>query len=109
MVVNAVLTRRDAEAACSYWQSMQAKQLDSQDTNYWQAKCAFHWSERRFDLARQAWKTGSDHLSALPDTGSARYDRASHTRLLELIELDEAALSPQQHANFSVMGTPVAE
>ena len=109
MVVNAVLTRRDAEAACSYWQSMQAKQLDSQDTNYWQAKCAFHWSERRFDLARQAWKTGSDHLSALPDTGSASYDRASHSRLLELIEQDEAALSPQQHANFSVMGTPVAE
>ncbi|WP_162601600.1 M50 family metallopeptidase [Occallatibacter savannae] len=110
MVVNAALTRRDAEAARSYWQSVQAKQLDSQDTNYWQAKCAYHWSERRFDLARQAWKPGADHLSTLPNTGSTSYDRSCHARLLELIEEDEAAsLSTQQSASYSIVGTQLAE
>jgi len=110
VVVNAALTRRDAEATLSHWLTLHSKPIDSPDTNYWQAKCAFHWSESRFDLAREAWKAGSDYISRLPDTGSNNYDRASHTRLLQLIEEDEAArLISQQNADLSVVAIPAAE
>ena len=34
MVVNAALTRRDAEATRNYWAAMQTKHIDSLDMNY---------------------------------------------------------------------------
>lgn len=89
MVVNAALALGDAEATGNYWLSMQVKQIDSLDINYWQAKCAFHWSESRFDLAREAWKAGGDRLSGLPNTGSVNYDRDCQARLFEIIEASE--------------------
>jgi Zn-dependent protease len=100
LVVNAAITRRDAEATGTYWQSMQTKRLDRQDINYWQAKCAFHWSENRFDLARETWKAGNDYLSGLPQTGSNNYDRDCQARLLELIE-KHAALHAQGSTKIS--------
>jgi len=95
LVVNAALTRRDAEATRIYWAAMQTKEAESPDTNYWQAKCAFHWAESRITLAREAWKAGNDHLSALPNTGSNNYDRDCQARLLQIIEDDEAAHSTE--------------
>jgi Zn-dependent protease len=90
MVVNAAVTRRDAEATRKYWLTMQTKPIESLDTNYLQAKCAFHWSEHRLDLAREAWNAGMQKLAQLPDVGGCNYDRDCHARLKEIIEASEA-------------------
>jgi len=115
MVVNAALTRRDAEAARTYWLGMQSKQIDAHDMNYWQAKCAFHWSECRFDLAREAWNAGKEKLAGLPNVGGCNYDRDCQKRLLEIIEpdptlhsIETANLSARQTASLT-LATPAAE
>ena len=115
VVVGATLTGRDAEATRRHWRAMQPKQIDSFDTNYWQAKCAFHWAEGRFDLAREAWRAGSLYLAELPDVGGNNYDRDAHSRLLEIIENGEThaveALKPsmQQATTFPTYATPATE
>ena len=110
LVVNAALTRRDAEAVRSHWLTVQTKKIDVLDTNYWQAKCAFHWSENRFDLAREAWNAGRDYMAKLPDVGANNYDRDCHARLLEMIEQDaslnrshSSELSPQHPSTFTTL------
>jgi len=89
MVVNAALTRRDAEATRIYWAAMQTKPIESLDTNYLQAKCAFHWSEHRLELALEAWNACMQKLAELPDVGGCNYDRDCHARLREIIEASE--------------------
>lgn len=97
VVVNAAVTHLDAEATRSYWMAMQTKKIETLDTNYWQAKCAFHWAESRFDLAREAWNAGMQKLAGLPDVGGCNYDRDCHARLQGLIEASE-----QPHALASL-------
>ena len=100
VVVNAAITRRDAVATSRYWLAMQTKKIDNVDINYWQAKCAFHWSENRLDLAHEAWNAGMEKLAGLPDVGGCNYDRDCQIRLKQIIEASE------QPADFDSVELP---
>jgi len=101
LVVNATLTRRDADATRDLWMAMQMKQIESKDTNYWLAKCGFHWSENRLELAREAWNAGMQVLSGLPDAGGWNYDRDCYARLKEIIETYQASANSESAAPFA--------
>ena len=81
--------------------AMQMKQIESKDTNYWLAKCGFHWSENRLELAREAWNAGMQVLSGLPDAGGWNYDRDCYARLKEIIETYQASANSESAAPFA--------
>jgi Zn-dependent protease len=108
LVVNAALIRHDAEATRRLWLAMQMKHIESMDTNYLLAECAFHWSENRFDLARETWKAGMQKLAGLPDVGGCNYDRDCFARLKEIIESSQASANFESAPPSSHVPIPIA-
>jgi hypothetical protein len=74
---------------------MQTKKAARQNSNYWLAKCAFHWAENDMDSARAAWKSGSEWLAGMPNVGVYNYDRDCYSRMKEI--LDQAMTDRTSH------------
>jgi hypothetical protein len=81
--------QHDPEGTRLWWERMQAKHPTRLNADYWIARSAFLWSERRIDEAREAWEKGNALVQRLPHTGAYESDR-DHFALLQ----KELQLSP---------------
>jgi hypothetical protein len=84
-------TRRDAAAARSWWERMQAKKPTDFNVDYWRAKSALHWIEGNLQEAEEAWKKSNDLAQQLPVAGAYDFDR--HCCGLLRRALDQAAMA----------------
>jgi hypothetical protein len=85
LVIYSAIMRHDPKAAGAWWQKMQTKKPARQNSNYWLAKCAFHWAENDLDSACAAWESGSAWLTGMPNVGVYNYDRDCYARMKEIL------------------------
>lgn len=111
LVIYSVIIRHDPLAARAWWQKMQTKKPASRNSNYWLAKCAFHWAENDIDSARAAWNSGSAWLAGMPDVGVYNFDRDCYERMKSILEhppaesgMPTTQVQPDQPLELS--GTP---
>jgi len=70
-----------------WWERMMAKKPVHLNADYWFARSAYLWSERRLGEAREAWEKGNALAQQLPHTGAYESDRDHFALLHKELEL----------------------
>jgi len=83
--------QHDPEGTRLWWERMEAKHPTRQNADYWIARSAFLWSERRMDEAREAWERGNELVQQLPHTGAYETDRDYFALLQKELQLSTVA------------------
>jgi Zn-dependent protease len=81
--------QHDAAGARIWWERMQAKKPVRHNAEYWIAKSAWLWSERRLNEAMEAWEKGNTLVQQLPHTGAYETDRDQCALLHKELKLSE--------------------
>jgi hypothetical protein len=93
------LLRRDAAAACRWWQRIESKPAYRFTENLWPARSALLLSEGKIDEAADACKKAADWARQLPATGAGEAERNN-------VELLQEALR-QVRPNSAIHDAPV--
>jgi tetratricopeptide (TPR) repeat protein len=87
---NAFLNR-DAVAARTWWERLEAKKPTRFNGGYWLAHSALHWIEGNQQMADESWEKGNDLVQKQPKAGAYEFNR--HCFALLRQAMDEVPVS----------------
>lgn len=86
LVFRIAMLLNDAGCASSFWAPLESMKAVYKGSDYWLAKSALLFSERKIDEARNAWRTAYDLVRELPTAGDCEFDRDRCELLRKAIE-----------------------
>ena len=113
LVFDQAYLNRNAAAARSWWDRMEAKNVEPKSFDYWLAKASLHWIEGSAAEANEAWKVAEGEAAKLPQFGAYEFDRHRLHLLRQAMDdpkanMRPAAVVPQQVSAAPRLSAPVA-